>query len=372
MKFARLSLILACLILQSACHMKGGLALSKQSVSNSSSQQRTPTQKANGGPVKDAYFSEVRKQWANNNYEWLEAEAKRLRESKERLPGGYWKIHVLYQSIEGVADAQSSDEAWKKHIARVENWITQHPTSAMPRIILAEVWRSYASKARGTGFAREVKAENWALFNERLERTKEILAEAATVEERCPEWYLTALMAARGQAGNREAFEKLYIDSVALEPNYYYLYQAKAGYLLPQWYGEPGEWERFAEAEANRIGGEQGDIILFNIYALMMSHNKNNMTFMETRQAIAPRLLAGFRAIDKLYGSSPQRLNEACLISFFANDNKTPAELMKRIGNDYDLAVWKDESVFNIFRQEALMRTGELPRYRHSTGDPKQ
>jgi hypothetical protein len=370
MKFARLSLILACLILQSACQVIGALALSKQSVSNRSSQQRTPTEKANGGPEHDAYFREVRKQWANNNYEWLEAEAKRLRESKERLPGGYWKVRVLYQSLEGVVDAQSSDEAWKKHIARVENWITQHPTSVMPRIILAEVWRSYAWKARGTGLAKTVKPENWAPFNERLERTKEILAEAATLNETCPEWYLTALLAARGQAGDREAFEKLYVQSVALEPNYYYLYQAKAGYLLPQWYGEPGEWERFAEAEANRIGGDQGDIILFNIYTLMMSHN-DNLSFMETRQVIAPRLLAGFRAIDKLYGSSPQRLNEACLISFFANDNKAPAELMKRIGNDYDLTVWKDESVFNIFRQEALMRSGELPRYRRSTGDPK-
>jgi hypothetical protein len=85
---------------------------------------------------------------------------------------------------------------------------------------------------------------------------------------------------------------------------------------------------------------------------------------MNSRRAIAPRLLAGFRAIDKLYGSSPQRLNEACLISFFADDNMIPAELMKRIGNAYDVNVWKDASTFNIFRQEALMRSGELPRYR--------
>lgn len=84
-----------------------------------------------------------------------------------------------------------------------------------------------------------------------------------------------------------------------------------------------------------------------------------------------PRLLAGFRAIDKLYGSSPQRLNEGCLISFFVADNKTPAELMKRIGNAYDLDVWKDESVFNLFRQEALMRSGELPRHRKTGSSPR-
>jgi|SRR5678816_11535 len=105
-----------------------------------------------------------------------------------------------------------------------------------------------------------------------------------------------------------------------------------------------------------RVGSEQGDIILFTVYTNLMS--SSNLDFMNTRQAIAPRLLAGFRAIDKLYGSSPQRLNEACLISFFAGDNEIPAELMKRIGNDFDLTVWKDASNFNIFRQEALMESG--------------
>ena len=79
-------------------------------------------------------------------------------------------------------------------------------------------------------------------------------------------------------------------------------------------------------------------------------------------------MLAGFRATEKLYGSSPQRLNQACVISFFLNDNKVPAELMKRIGKDYDLSVWQDESVFNLFRQEALMRSGELPRYGQADG----
>ena len=370
MQYARLLLIAAFLILQCACQFVGAFRSSTQPVSNTNSKQRTPSREANTGPEYEAYSKEVRKQWRSNNYEWLEGEAKRLRVSKERLPGGYWKLRVLYRSIEGIADEESPDETWKEHIARVEKWAAQRPTSVMPRIILADVWKSYAWKARGTGFARNVKPENWAPFEERLERTYEILAEASSLEEKCPEYYVTALLAARGQGADREAFESLYEQSVALEPNYYYLYQAKAGYLLPQWYGEAGEWERFAEAAADKVGGEQGDIILFTIYSDMMSNN--NLDFMNTRQKIAPRLLAGFRAIDKLYGASPQRLNEACLVSFFANDDKTPGELMKRIGQDYDLTVWRHDSTFNIYRQEALMRAGEQPRYRQSSGTLKQ
>lgn len=361
MKFVRLSVIPVLLILQIACQSHlGASRQSTGSVSSKSSQQTSPTRMT--GAEYEAYEQEVRKHWANNNYEWLESEATKLSVSKERLPGGYWKLRVLYRSIEALVDSESSDASWQEHIARVEKWATEHPTSAMPRIILAEVWRNYAWKARGTGLSETVKPENWTPFNKRHEKTSKILDEAAALEQKSPEWYVTALLAARVEVRDRQAFERMYEQAVALEPHYYYLYQAKAGYLLPQWHGRAGEWERFAEAAANQIGGEQGDIILFTIYTENWS--QQNLEFMEKRRAIAPRLLAGFRAVDKLYGSSPRRLNEGCLISFFVDDNRTPAELMKRIGNAYDVKVWKDESVFNIFRQEALMRSGELPRYR--------
>lgn len=373
MRFARLSPILAFLIAQSGCQLVAMWPRAKQSASNRSSQQKTETKRsvpgAKAGPQYDAYLTEVGQHWATDDYRWLESEARRLHATKERLPGGYWKLRVFYESIEDVVGKSSSDEAWKEHIARVEKWITQRPSSLIPRILLADAWLSYAFKARGTDYAYKVEPENWLLFNERLRRANEVLAEAFSLEEKCPELYKTALDAALGNGGSREAFEELFEQAVALEPTYYSLYNSKAFYLLPQWYGEAGEWERFVEDAANKVGGEQGDIILFAVYTRMMQFN--DLQFMNKHQAIAPRLLKGFRAIDKLYGSSPQRLNQACFISFFANDNKTPAELMKRIGDDSDLSVWRDASTFNVFRQEALMRIGELPRYRNPAAGQK-
>jgi hypothetical protein len=312
------------------------------------------------GPEYEVYQQDVRRHLANNDYDWLESEARKVTASKERLPGGYWKLRVLYKSIATVVTTESSDASWEEHIERLEKWAVEHPASAMPRIILADVWRSYAWKVRGTGLS--VKPENWATFDERHNQASKILDEAAALEPNSPEWYVTTLLVARVKEDDREAFERLYRQAVAVEPHYYYFYQAKAGYLLPQWHGQAREWERYAEAAANEIGGEQGDIILFTVYTENWSQDP--LGFMESRRAIAPRLLAGFRAIEKLYGSSPQRSNQGCLISFFVDDNRTPAELVKRIGNAYDVNVWKDQSVFNVWRQEALMRSGELPRYR--------
>ena len=355
MTYVRLSVIFVLLIFQTACRSHAGA--SPQMLP----QQKTSRTKVTGAAY-EAYEQKVKKHWVNNEYDWLESEAKKLSVTKERLPGGYWKRRILYRSVAQVVNNQSSDESWREHIARLQDWAKQRPTSAMPRIILAEVWRAYGWKVRGTGSSDTVKLQSWKPFHERHDKSSDLLAEAAALEPKCPEWYVTALLAARVEDLERAEFEKLYEHAVALEPHYYYLYQAKAGYLLPQWHGKAGEWERYVEAAANQVGGEQGDIILFTVYGEMLKHN--DLAFMETRRVIAPRLLAGFRAIDKLYGPSPQRLNEACLFSFFAGDNTTPAQLMKRIGDEYDLNVWKDESMFNVYRQEALMRSGELPRYR--------
>lgn len=369
MKFVRLSLIVVLLILQSACQLIGALPRAKQSVTNTNSQQTKPTRSPNRGPAYSAYFKEARQQWEHNNYVWLETEAARVRIAKERLPGGYWKLRVLHRAIEGVVSEESSDSAWEEYIGRLENWTKQRPASLMPRVLLASAWTDYAWKARGHGYSNTVKREDWILFDERLQKANNVLSGARTLEEKSPEWYLAAQIAALGQGGDRAAYEQLYEQGVALEPTYFHLHAAKAGYLLPQWYGESGEWERFAEEAANRVGGEQGDIILFSIYATMMA--RNNLEFMNEHKAIAPRLIAGFRAIDKLYGSSPETLNEACLMSFSTDDSKIPAELMKRIGNDYDLSVWRDGSTFSVFRQEALKRSGEEPRWRPRAGSPK-
>ena len=372
MKFARLLFIPVLVSLLSACQLIRALPKSRQTVANSNSQQKqsTPKKKSNAGPEYNAYVKTVRKEWANNNYYWLENEAKIVRVSKERLPGGEWKLHVLYRSIEGMVDRDSSDEEWEEHIARLEKWRNQSRTSVVPRIILAQVWGSYAFKVRGTEYAHKVNPESWAPFYARLDKTNEMLAEAFSLEEKCPELYVAALQSALGQRRDRDEFEQVYEEGVALEPTYFYLYSAKALYLLPQWYGGPGEWESFAELAANRVGGEQGDIILFNIYTDRISNS--NLDFMNKHRRIAPRLLAGFRAIDRLYGASPITLNEACLISFSTDDQKAPAELMKRIGNDFDSDVWRGETSFNIYRQEALMRIGELPRYRQLSAPQKQ
>ena len=353
------ALLSVLLVSQSACQFTAGAQVAKQML--------TPKQQVRSAPKtakplsskstleSDDFEAQVAKQWSVDNFEWIDREAARLRVSKDRLPGGYWKLRALFRTLESpVVRGEATDADWEAHIAKIERWSKSRPTSITPQVLLVNAWENYGWKARGTGFSNTVSDDGWKKFHSRVEKATNLLTESARLEEKCPEWYLAALTIARSEGWERAEMEHLFAEGTALEPTYYYLHQAKAGFLLPRWYGNEGEWEQFAETAANSIGGEQGDMLFFTIYSNMMSYH--GLEFMNTHQKDARRLLSGFRAIEKLYGPSPQRINEAALISFFAGDPKTTVELMKRIGDDFDESVWRSKTNFDVFKQGAAQR----------------
>ncbi len=91
MKFVRLSVIPLLLIFQYACQ---SYVDASPSTSKPSPQKTRVT-----GHEYETYEQEVRKHWANNDYEWLENESRKLTVSKERLPGGYWKLRICIEAL---------------------------------------------------------------------------------------------------------------------------------------------------------------------------------------------------------------------------------------------------------------------------------
>lgn len=301
------------------------------------------------------YRQKVLQKFVNEDFAWIEQEASNLRVTKERLPGGYWKLRVLYDALEQPqTGAKASDGDWETQITKIQGWINRYPNSITARVALAVNWKEYAWKARGSGRGRTVTDTGWELFNWRLATAARVLSDAAALEEKCPHWFLISLWIGIGQSSSRVAFERVFEEAVKLEPTYYYLYQAKATYLLPRWFGEEGEWERFADESTLKVGGHEGDIIFFAVYSQMMS--LHDINFMITRRQAWTRLLAGFRSLEKVSGESALRLNEACFFAFGAGDFRTAVELFDRIGEDYDQRIWRSKFNFEMFRRSALAR----------------
>jgi len=317
-----------------------------------------------------AYRQNVLQKFVNGDFAWIDQEASNLRVTKKRLPGGYWKLRALYDALEEPqTEAEASNGDWETQLTKIQGWMNRYPNSITARVALAANWKVYAWKARGDGRSGTVTENGWALFNSRLTTAARVLSDAAALDEKCPHWFLISLWIAIGQSWDRVAFERLFEAAVKLEPTYYYLYQAKATYLLPRWFGQEGEWERFTEESTLKVGGHEGDIIFFAVYSQMLS--LHDISFMNTRTLAWPRLLGGFRSLEKLYGGSPHRLNEACFFASGAGDTRTAVELFRRIGEDYDQTVWRSKSFFEMIRQAALARVkteNEKPKPTSSQG----
>lgn len=296
-----------------------------------------------------AYRQSVLQKFVNDDFAWIDREASKVRLTKARLPGGYWKLRALYDALEEPQTEEPSNGEWKTHINKLKRWMNDYPRSITARVALGATWKNYAWKARGGGYSDTVTDNDWELFDKRLATASEVLAEAASLDEGCPHWFVVSLWIGIGQSWDRDEFERMFEAAVKLEPTYYYLYQTKATYLLPRWHGEEGEWERFVNESTLNVGGHEGDIIFFAVYSQMLSLHDINFT--KTHKRAWPRLLGGFRSIEKLYGVAPHRLNEACFFAFGAGDHRTAVELFDRIGEDFDKSVWRSKINFEVLRR---------------------
>ena len=281
------------------------------------------------------------------HYADLDTFAQQLQQQRSRFEGGVWRLHVFFGTLSSPGAATATDAAWKAHIAKLEQWAQSSPASPTPRIALAQTYLRFAWKARGHGFASTVTPEGWALFRDRVQSARSTLEQSAVLAENSPHWYLEMQGVALDQQWDRAAFDALAERALAHEPGYYYFAVAESNYLLPKWYGRPGDTERYAAEVADRIGGDEGDAVYFQIAAAINCCNRTQAPAMSW-----PRVQRGFAAIESLYKSTSHERNVMAYLAVQSGDAATAQQLFARIGNDWSESVWKTKAAFDGARTE--------------------
>lgn len=281
----------------------------------------------------------------------LDCLADHLRSSKERFAGGNWKLHTLYQGLEnpGLFPLHATAVDWDKRMERLQQWVSARPKSVTARVAMAQAYVDYAWDARGSGYSDTVSGSGWKLFEERTAKAKELLDQAATLPTRCPEWYVAMLRVARGQAWSAADMRALFQKAYELEPEYYYSGRILEVSLLPKWVGEPGEAEEFVQQVADHLGGEKGDLLYFQMVPNMICSCEDNP------QLSWPRIVKGFEASEKLYGTSMLNLNTiAHLASIYGERDPVVAnKALARIGDQWDEQTWGERKDFEATKEWA-------------------
>jgi hypothetical protein len=228
------------------------------------------------------------------NFKELNCIADSERSSKEKLPGGMWRVHDFYWSIKEM-QGHPTHEDWEDHLKLAQSWVDATPRSITARVVLARFYIDYAWYARGVDTADSVTNSGWKLFGQRLDKAKATLDEASNLPTKCPEWFLAMQDVALGRGWDRAQAEDLLHRAIAFEPDYYYYYRSFSYYLMPQWNGEDGDAAKFAEQSADRIGGDAGDILYFQIgEKIVCACNQPEFAHLSW-----PRLQKGYELLEK-------------------------------------------------------------------------
>ena len=289
-----------------------------------------------------AFQTSIRELLNTDSFAKLEAIAGTARSQKTRFRGGAWKLHAFYAVVQGPGSLTSSDDVWSAHFARLHAWMAAYPSSPTPQIALGRAYLRYAWKARGSGYSNTVTAKAWKQFRERIGQARSILEGAQSIAENDPHWFNSMQQVALAQGWTRPQMDQLLERAIAVAPNYYYFYIAHANYLLPRWHGKEGDAEAFTESIADRIGGDDGNMIYFHIAEAMdCCGAKDRLPGLSWE-----RIKEGFSALESQFGSINFQRNVMAYLAVRNKDEEFAAPLFARIGDDWNRTVWGSKANF--------------------------
>ena len=272
----------------------------------------------------------------------LDCIADRLRATKARFSGGAWKLRNFYIGLDSPRPGHPTQEDWRHHMALIESWTQLRPHSATAQIALAESYVQYGWDARGSGYVADVSNSGWKIFAQRLEKARQILTAAQSLKPKCPDWYIAMQLVSQGQNWDLPRTTALLKEAIAFEPGYQYYYRFYAYNLLPKWGGADGDAARFAEESANRIAGDDGDILYFLIASkVVCACQEPEFSFFSW-----PRLQKGYAATDKKYGPDLLNINNLGMMAVKAGDWVVAAPEFDKIGDQWAKDVWLTELWF--------------------------
>jgi Domain of unknown function (DUF4034) len=274
----------------------------------------------------------------------LERMANDYRTSKSRIPGGEWRLHLFYSALDA---PQQTDKDTLDHLAHLERWMKAHPESITPRVALATSLHRWAWVARGNGMANTVTPEGWRLFDDRIKEAQVVLEGSANIHNMCPQWYSEMMTVGLAQSWDAKRVKENFERGIQFEPGYFYLYEQYANYLLPKWDGRPGEAAAFAKSSADRIGGDAGDLLYFQIATVLIRRGDGDFPI---KQMDWPRIQRGYQALATQFGVDRRTKNQLAFMAYKYRDVNVLRQQFALIGDEWAPGVWRDRKFFDRAR----------------------
>ncbi|MGN6552970.1 MAG: hypothetical protein ACTHLW_04535 [Verrucomicrobiota bacterium] len=305
----------------------------------------------NDGPPERATFGRaVGDLFAQDDFESLERMSNELRQSKARFAEGTWKLAEFYRGC-GIP-LGSGSQGFEAAEQQVQKWRKQFTNSVTAPIVEAQILRAHGWFFRGSDFASSVTDAGWKQMRKYLEKADRVLDDSREQSSVCPGWHFEKMCVGRGLGWPRKRLDATFEDGVKIAPDYYELYFEQAATLLPRWFGEEGEWQKFAQKQAELHGPE-----FYSRIAWSMESYYPGKLFREADISWG-LMKTGFEKLMRDYPESLWNLNMFCKYACQAHDQETARQLFARIGNRSHPNAWSPAQ-FRKWKQWANTKNSE-------------
>lgn len=186
---------------------------------------------------------------------------------ESRTLSGQWMIDKLHDGILSTVPCACKDEAEIIEMEqRAARWTAANPNSPTAHLVYAAALRKHGWWYRGTGYAKNVKADAWKPFREYLEASKSYLMERKDMLADDPRWYSEMLRLSTDQGWPMEDFYGLQQEAAGRHPYYYMIYYEAIRYLSPKWHGNAELLDGMARYAVSMTQGEEGESLYARIY----------------------------------------------------------------------------------------------------------
>jgi len=304
----------------------------------------------------DKYREGVRLLLEQERFRVLDDVAAGERARQTRFAGGEWKLHEFYEALASpTGKGRGVVPDWNAYRERLNHWVGMMPSSITARVALAQAELLYAWQLRGPGAAGTIAPDRFDLFTKQLKIAETVLNQASDLQAKCPEWYDVMLQVGRAKVWEVDDMNTLLQRAVAFEPQYFYYYQQQALTLTPLWRGKEGDVEKFAEEQANRVGGKPGDILYFLIAQSVIG---NPDLAKMPQHFVWSRALVGYQGLAEQYGSSVVRQNQIAFMAARFGDYMAADDTFRQIGDHWDRNTWGSQEYFEKVKTWASGQAG--------------
>src|SRR5262249_29373224 len=153
--------------------------------------------------------------------------------------------------------------------------------------------------------------------------------QAASLKEKDPHWYSAMQMVAKNEGWGQSEARELLDQAVAFEPDYYPYYRFYSIYLLPHWYGNPGDIQALVDEAAAKHPEPEGSMLYFRIMSTLACYCGENPD--QLKAADWRKLQLGFANIEQTYGLSDLNINRFAEMAFVFGDKAVARDAFSRI-----------------------------------------